>query len=101
MKAQAPFCPECSHCAAAKAAEASGLPAPAIRLRPWEFPSYGRKITSIVDYFDGTAVGERAATRDEGVPPEPCIDKRQWLVGFLEGFKDAERTRSAIRAAGR
>lgn len=90
-------CPECPHCQAEAAAADPvkvSVEAGAIRaqLRPWEYAGYGQKITAIVDWYDGWWVGTLSETDDVEVPAQ-IIDKRQWVSGFVEGWKDAEQTR--------
>jgi hypothetical protein len=91
----APACPECPHCqAAAATAERERVMVSSIRsqLRPWEYAGYGQKITAIVDWYDGWWVGTNAETEDVEVPAQ-IIDKRQWVSGFLDGWKDAAEAR--------
>lgn len=91
-------CPECPHCQAAARAVAASVFVRSVRaqLRPWEFASYGRKITSVVDWYDGWWIGTHAETDDVEVPPQ-IIDKRQWTAGFVEGWNDAAHIREFRR----
>ncbi len=93
----AKWCPECPHCqakvAGAATTEDGRVTVRSVRsqLRPWEY-GYGQKITGIVDWYDGWWIGSLAETDNAEVPPL-IIDKRQWVSGFIEGWKDAEATR--------